>query len=252
MADTDPTVLLQIRLAPGLKRRFEYAASLRRMSLDEFMIWSARQSATMAVREHETAENQRHVSPLPDTEIGPGQRRSRSHAKALLTEAVLHHPVKRKIKRDILSQPMQGETASELVIVLSSSPQPGRDKIDTRKTIDIQQLAPTHLGVAERMQRRQRRRIDTGPHRTVEQIGCDRDHTLRSGRYAAGEGDRLMPHPESDKRVDRVDLPRTRLRLYLQTRTFIFNLSVTQLSATSSLHTNGGSKNLALRAHSLC
>jgi uncharacterized protein (DUF1778 family) len=48
-------VHLEIKLAADLKRRIEYAASLRGMPLEEFMIWSAKQSAMRAIQEHEAA-----------------------------------------------------------------------------------------------------------------------------------------------------------------------------------------------------
>jgi uncharacterized protein (DUF1778 family) len=57
MAETDLThnTPVQIRLAPALRHRLEFAASLRNMSLEEFMIWSAKQSAVRAIQEHEAA-----------------------------------------------------------------------------------------------------------------------------------------------------------------------------------------------------
>lgn len=44
---------LEARISPDLKRRLEYAASLRGASLTEFVVQSAQEAATRAIREHE-------------------------------------------------------------------------------------------------------------------------------------------------------------------------------------------------------
>jgi uncharacterized protein (DUF1778 family) len=44
---------LEARISPVLKRRLEYAASLRGSTLTEFVVQSAHEAATRAIREHE-------------------------------------------------------------------------------------------------------------------------------------------------------------------------------------------------------
>jgi uncharacterized protein (DUF1778 family) len=44
---------LEARISPALKRRLEYAASLRGASLTEFVVQSAQEAATRAIRENE-------------------------------------------------------------------------------------------------------------------------------------------------------------------------------------------------------
>lgn len=44
---------LEARISPELKRRLEYAASLRGSSLTDFVIQSAQEAAARAIREHE-------------------------------------------------------------------------------------------------------------------------------------------------------------------------------------------------------
>jgi uncharacterized protein (DUF1778 family) len=44
---------LEARISPELKRRLEYAASLRGSSLTDFVIQSAQEAATRTIREHE-------------------------------------------------------------------------------------------------------------------------------------------------------------------------------------------------------
>jgi len=44
---------LEARVSPELKRRLEYAASLLGSSLTEFVIRSAQEAASFAIREHE-------------------------------------------------------------------------------------------------------------------------------------------------------------------------------------------------------
>ena len=44
---------LEARISPDLKRRLEYAASLRGASLTEFVVQSAQEAATRAIRENE-------------------------------------------------------------------------------------------------------------------------------------------------------------------------------------------------------
>lgn len=44
---------LEARVTPDLKRRLEYAASLRGASLTEFVVQSAHEAAIQAIREHE-------------------------------------------------------------------------------------------------------------------------------------------------------------------------------------------------------
>jgi len=44
---------LEARITPDLKRRLEYAASLRGASLTEFVVQSAQEAATRAIRESE-------------------------------------------------------------------------------------------------------------------------------------------------------------------------------------------------------
>lgn len=44
---------LEARISPDLKRRLEYAASLRGASLTEFVVQSAQEAATRTIRENE-------------------------------------------------------------------------------------------------------------------------------------------------------------------------------------------------------
>ena len=44
---------LEARIAPDLKRRLEYAASLRGATLTEFVVQSAQEAATRTIRENE-------------------------------------------------------------------------------------------------------------------------------------------------------------------------------------------------------
>jgi uncharacterized protein (DUF1778 family) len=44
---------LEARISPDLKRRLEYAASLRGSSLTDFVVHSAQEAATRAIRENE-------------------------------------------------------------------------------------------------------------------------------------------------------------------------------------------------------
>jgi uncharacterized protein (DUF1778 family) len=44
---------LEARISPDLKRRLEYAASLRGSSLTDFVVQSAQEAATRAIRENE-------------------------------------------------------------------------------------------------------------------------------------------------------------------------------------------------------
>ena len=44
---------LEARISPDLKRRLEYAASLRGTTLTEFVVQSAQESATRTIREQE-------------------------------------------------------------------------------------------------------------------------------------------------------------------------------------------------------
>jgi uncharacterized protein (DUF1778 family) len=44
---------LEARISPDLKLRLEYAASLRGATLTEFVVQSAQEAATRAIREHE-------------------------------------------------------------------------------------------------------------------------------------------------------------------------------------------------------
>ena len=48
------TARLEARISPDLKRRLEYAASLRGASLTEFVVQSAQEAAARAIRESET------------------------------------------------------------------------------------------------------------------------------------------------------------------------------------------------------
>jgi uncharacterized protein (DUF1778 family) len=50
---TAQTARLEARISPDLKRRLEYAASLRGASLTEFVVQSAQEAATRAIRESE-------------------------------------------------------------------------------------------------------------------------------------------------------------------------------------------------------
>jgi uncharacterized protein (DUF1778 family) len=47
---------LEARISPALKRRLEYAASLRGATLTEFVVQSAQEAATRAIRENEVLE----------------------------------------------------------------------------------------------------------------------------------------------------------------------------------------------------
>ena len=47
------TARLEARISPELKRRLEYAASLRGASLTEFVVQSAQEAASSAIREQE-------------------------------------------------------------------------------------------------------------------------------------------------------------------------------------------------------
>ena len=52
-AGTARAARLEARVTPDLKRRLEYAASLRGASLTEFVVQSAHEAAIQAIREHE-------------------------------------------------------------------------------------------------------------------------------------------------------------------------------------------------------
>jgi len=45
---------LEARISPDLKRRLEYAASLRGSTLTDFVVQSAQEAATRTIRENET------------------------------------------------------------------------------------------------------------------------------------------------------------------------------------------------------
>jgi uncharacterized protein (DUF1778 family) len=47
---------LEARISPDLKRRLEYAASLRGSTLTEFVVQSAQDAATRTIRENEVLE----------------------------------------------------------------------------------------------------------------------------------------------------------------------------------------------------
>ena len=47
---------LEARISPDLKRRLEYAASLRGSTLTEFVVQSAQEAATRTIRENEVLE----------------------------------------------------------------------------------------------------------------------------------------------------------------------------------------------------
>lgn len=53
-AENPRTVQLQIEVPRALKQRLEFAASLRGMSLAEFVIWSAKEGANRAVEQSRT------------------------------------------------------------------------------------------------------------------------------------------------------------------------------------------------------
>src|ERR1035441_4140622 len=55
MPQTQPTraARLEARISPDLKRRLEYAASLRGATLTEFVVQSAQEAATRTIRENE-------------------------------------------------------------------------------------------------------------------------------------------------------------------------------------------------------
>jgi len=48
-----PVARLEARISPALKRRLEYAASLRGTSLTDFVIQSAQEAASRTIRENE-------------------------------------------------------------------------------------------------------------------------------------------------------------------------------------------------------
>jgi uncharacterized protein (DUF1778 family) len=52
-AETARAARLEARISPALKRRLEYAASLRGASLTEFVVQSAQEAAVRTIREHE-------------------------------------------------------------------------------------------------------------------------------------------------------------------------------------------------------
>lgn len=52
-AHTTRAARLAARISPELKRRLEYAASLRGSTLTDFVVQSAQEAAARAIREHE-------------------------------------------------------------------------------------------------------------------------------------------------------------------------------------------------------
>ena len=52
-AETTRAARLEARISPAMKRRLEYAASLRGTSLTEFIIQSAHEAAARTIRENE-------------------------------------------------------------------------------------------------------------------------------------------------------------------------------------------------------
>jgi len=52
-AETTRAARLEARISPAMKRRLEYAAALRGTSLTEFVIQSAYEAASQAIRENE-------------------------------------------------------------------------------------------------------------------------------------------------------------------------------------------------------
>ena len=53
-ASTTKLARLEARISPELKRRLEYAASLRGSSLTDFVVQSAQEAAARTIRENET------------------------------------------------------------------------------------------------------------------------------------------------------------------------------------------------------
>lgn len=75
---------LEARISVALKRRLEYAASLRGSSLSEFLVQSAQEAATRTIREHEVLTlSERARVAFAETLLNPAQpdRKARSAAK---------------------------------------------------------------------------------------------------------------------------------------------------------------------------
>jgi uncharacterized protein (DUF1778 family) len=81
---------LEARISPELKRRLEYAASLRGASLTEFVVQSAQEAAARTIREHEVLTlSERASIAFAELLLNPPQPNPKAVAAAVRYKALL-------------------------------------------------------------------------------------------------------------------------------------------------------------------